>query len=172
MINYLKLAFSIFLFVTIFVVIFLIISLILTKKFRNRFREFYAIFLGISKREILIHATNTLNFLVLLYFLFNVDKFNTFGLYMIILINVISCIGSFNIKIIFLNIIYTFISALLFILLSLVNNYLTNVIFDDKVYILKILFMILILFFVFYITIRKLEILVKSYKIRRVSYEK
>ena len=49
-------------------------------------------------------------------------------------------------------------------ILRLVNNYLVDVVFDYKVNILRVVFMILVAMYIVYITVRKLEVTMKSYK--------
>lgn len=164
MISYLRLTFSIFCYISIVALILFVIGFILTSKYKNKYRGFYAVFLGITKREIFIHVTSFLNCLLLFYFLFNINAFYRYGLIMIILINLLSCTFSFNFHIIIMDVVYTCISSLLFMILRLVNNYLVDVVFDYKVNILRVVFMILVAMYIVYITVRKLEVTMKSYK--------
>jgi len=171
MIKNIKLTFSIFCYISIVVAVIFLMCLIFTHKFKNRYRSFYAIFLGISKKEVLIHVTNLLNFLIMFYFLFNIEYFYTYGLIMIITINIISCIISFNPRIIIIDVIYTVISIILLLLLRLVNNYLVDIVFDSKINLLRIVFMIMIAVYVIFVAFRKMEVTVKTYKGLRRSYE-
>lgn len=164
MISTMRLTFSIFCYIAVVVLILFLISIFLTYKYKNRYRGFYAIFLGATKREMFIHVTNLLNFLILLYFLFNIKYFYTYGLYMIIFINLLSCTIAFKFHIIIMDVAYTIISSSLFLLLRLVNNYLLFVYYDNKISLLKIIFMIMIFIYILYISIRKMEVTMKSFK--------
>lgn len=163
----LNLLFSLFIYVSIIILILFIIAWIFTRKFNNKYRNIYALFIDVSKREIVLYATIILNFLITLFFLIFIEKFNEFSIYMIIFTNVISCLTTFNYKIIFSSIIYTFINIQLLWLLNVVNNYLTDVSHDNKILVLKILFMFMIFIFILFTTIRRFEICLKSHKIRR-----
>ena len=164
MISTLKITSSIFCYICVVCLILFLLSIFVTHNFKNRFRGFYAIFLGITKREIFIHVTNLLNFLVLLYFLFNIQDFYKYGLYMIIFINLLSITISFDFHMIFLDLVYTIITLALFMVLRLVNNYLLFVVYDSKVNIIRIILMIMIVVYILYISIRKMEVTMKSYK--------
>ena len=169
MINYLKIAFSIFICVSALSIFLLIISLLLTRKYNSKYRSFYGIFLGNTKRETLLFSANLLNLITSFYFLFNINYFNSFGLYMIIIINIIACLFSLSFYLIIANVLYTFITCALLLLLSLINGYLSNVVFDSSINTLKIIFMIIISMFITFITIRKLEVIIKTNKnVRRL----
>ena len=83
---------------------------------------------------------------------------------MIIFINLLSCTIAFKFHIIIMDVAYTIISSSLFLLLRLVNNYLLYVFYDNKINLLKIIFMIMIFIYILYISIRKMEVTMKSYK--------
>ena len=164
MINILRITSSIFCYICVVSLVLFLICMLFTHNFKNRYRGFYAIFLGITKREIFIHVTNLLNLLILFYFLFNIQDFYTYGLFMIIFINLLSITFSFEFHIIIMDLIYTGISVALLMLLRLVNNYLLFVVYDKNINIIKILFMIMIVVYILYISIRKMEVTMKSYK--------
>jgi hypothetical protein len=86
----------------------------------------------------------------------------------IIVTGIISCLVSFNAKIILNTIIHTAISVEVLWLLRVVDNYLKYVLYDTKILILRILFTIMIGIYIFFVTVRKMEISIKiNNKIRR-----
>lgn len=168
MITRLYLLFSIFIYISIVTFVLFIIAWFFTRKFNNKYRNIYAMFIDVGKRECLLYATIFLNLLLCLFFLVFTSKYDNFAMYMIIFTNLVTCLVSFNYKLIISNIIYSFISVELLFLLNAVNNYFNYVSHDSKILILKILYMCVIFIFFIFITIRKMEICLKSHKIRRV----
>lgn len=138
-----------------------------TKKFNQRYKNFYSSFFNITIREILLKATTLLNFLLILYFVFDISSFSKFGWIILLVTNIYSCILSLNVSVIISNIIYTSISIILLWLLEIVHNYTYFILYDSYTVFLKILFMILIIVYAIFISIRREELLLKKYKFRR-----
>ena len=76
----------------------------------------------------------------------------------------ISIVLSFNIHLIIAEVIYSFITILVLTLLNLVNTYLNNISYDFLTHVLSILFMITIFVYLCYISVRKLELVLKKNK--------
>ena len=163
MINGLITSFGIFTYTSICILVFFLVTFLLVKKFNNRWRGFYSFFLDISKREALLYATVLLNFLLLIYFLFNIDSFNYLGVYMIVLVNIISSIFSFNFYLIFVNILYCFISVELLRFLNAIDVYLVDIFFDKNILLLKRTLIFMIAVYAIFITIRKFEIILRKH---------
>lgn len=161
MIVRLQLLFNIFIFISIITFILFIIGLLFTRKFNNKYRNIYALFIDVNKGLSTLYASILLSFLLSIFFLIFIDKYDTFGIYMIIVAGIISSIISFNLKFIINNTIHTFITAALLWLLRVVNNYLEFVMFDTKVLVLKYLFMFVIFIYITFVSIRKVEICIK-----------
>ena len=163
MIKIINISFNIFIILIIFLIIFFITSLLLTRKYKNKYRNFYSIFLDLNKREAFLYGTLILNFLLIMYFLVNIESYYYIGIYMIAIVNIFSSMSAFNFYLAFLNIIYSFISIELLWLLNLINSYLTNMILDKNVLFLKRLLVFMIILYAIFITIRKLEIILKHH---------
>ena len=78
--------------------------------------------------------------------------------------SIVSIILSFNLHLIVAEIIYTFITLLGLTLLNLVNTFLTKINYDTMTYILSLVFMGTIVVYLFFISVRKLEIVLKKNK--------
>lgn len=171
MLTRLYLLFSIFIYISIVTFVFFLLAWFFTRKFNNKYRNIYALFIDIGKRECLLYATIFLNLLLCLFFLIFSSKYDNFAMYMILFTNFVACLVSFNLRMIISNIIYSFISVELLFLLTSVNNYFNYVSNDNKILILKVLFMCVIFVYTIFITIRKIEICLRANKIRRVINE-
>ena len=163
MVNTLSTSFTIVVYFFAFIIFFLVLGMILTRKFNYRLRQFYTIFFGLSIREIILQSCIITNFLIGLYFIYDVNKFYPIGLLMIITVNVLSIFISFDFYTIFADIIYCVISLSLLWLLNVVVNY-YDYMHDQTVYYLLIFFSILILIYYIFITIRKIGILIKNHQ--------
>ena len=153
-------------FVASFILVFAIISsfaiFFLTKKYNDKYHNLYSLFMDISKKNIILESIVLLNFLVVFYFIFNIDNFSSIAFYLIIVINIISCFISFNFHIIISNIIYSGISVVLLWLLNLLNNYSKFILYDEKIMLVKILFIIMVIIFTLLVVVRQTEILIRT----------
>ena len=75
-----------------------------------------------------------------------------------------SIILSFNLHLILAEIVYTFITLFVLILLNLVNTFLTNINYDKMTYILSLIFMGTIVVYLLFTSVRKLELVLKKNK--------
>ena len=168
MISKLKLLFSIFIFVSVITLILFIVAFFATKKFNNKYRHIFAMFIDVDRSRTVLYASILLNFLLSLFFLLFIDKYDSFGMQIIIVAGIISCLVAFNARIILNTIIHTAITVEVLWLLRVVDNYLNYVLYDTKILVLRILFTIMIGIYIFFVTIRKIEISLKiNNKIRR-----
>ena len=83
---------------------------------------------------------------------------------MIIFNSIIGIILSFNLHFIIAEIIYTFITLVVLVLLNLVNTFLNNISYDKMTYILSLIFMGTIIVYLLFISVRKLELILKKNK--------
>ena len=83
---------------------------------------------------------------------------------MIIFNSIIGIILSFNLHFIIAEIIYTFITLVVLVLLNLVNTFLNNISYDKMTYILSLKFMGTIIVYLLFISVRKLELILKKNK--------
>lgn len=142
----------------------LLFGLLITKKFNNKYRKIYSIFIGLTFREISLLSITFLNLVLVLYFLFNIGSFYPIGLIMIVVTNFFSCLLSFNVRLIIVDIIYTSVSCLLLWLLMVVNDYFNYVGFNNYILALIIIFSIMIIIYVIFITTRKLNLLINIHR--------
>lgn len=164
MINNIKLLSSLFIFSIIVIVLLFICLFVLTRKFSNKKSNLFAVFLDSSVRECFLNASNFLNLILIVYLVFNIDKFNTLTI-IIVLVNLLAyLILSLNLLLIISAIIYTGISLALLKILSLIDNYLEFIFFDRNIFYLKVLLIIMIIIFTCFTTIRRLELLLKGSK--------
>ena len=155
---------TVFMYFTVFSILVLVISYFLTRKFNQRFRKIYILFMGLSFREVFLFATTFLNALLMIYFIININYFWTLGLYMIISVNFLSCLFSFNLHVITADIMYTSVSCGLFWSLTMIINYYNYLGSDKYVLLLIMLLIILIIVYCLFITIRKVGLLVNLHK--------
>ena len=141
------------------------IGFMLTKKFNNRFNKIYTLLTGLSFREVFLIVTVILNLTLIFYFIFQISYFLPIGLYMIIATSFLACFVSFNIRLIITEIIYSSISACLLWLLLMLNNYYNYIGNNKYVLALIIIFIILIVIYAFFVTIRKINLLITMYKV-------
>ena len=112
-----------------------------------------------------IYCKNNLLHLILsIYCVFNISNFNIMFFTMIAFNSIVSIILSFNLHLIIAEIIYTFITLFGLILLNLVNTFLTNINYDKMTYILSLIFMGTIVVYLLFISVRKLELVLKKNK--------
>ena len=157
--------FMIFISFLLFSLVALIAGMLITKKFNIKYRKIYSIFMGLSFREVLLLSTILINLIVVLYFLMNIDTFVPIGLYALVALCFVFCIFSLNVKAIITNIIYTVVSGALLWLLMIISNYHDYIGSNTLVLALIIIFTLLIIVYVIFITVREINILVSMHKI-------
>jgi len=135
---------------------------ILTRKFNNKYRYLYALFMDADKKTIVLYSTILLNFLLSIFFLIFIDKYDLFAIYMLAFTNIISCFVSHNLRVIISSILYGGMEIELLWLLRIVDNYLNYVIYDNRIFILKFLFIIMIFIYDIFTVVRRTEILLKK----------
>ena len=162
--NYAHIVLMVFVYFIIFSLLISLIGFLLTKKFNKKFYRFYILFMGLSFREVFLLATVFLNVVLIIYFIFNVNYFLPLGLYMIAVTNFLSCLLSFNIRLIIIDIIYTSILCGLLWLLMTIKNYQSYVGQNIYIKVLIIVFIIMIILYTLFITIRKINLLVNIHR--------
>ena len=164
MINNLK---NIYPFVIFVGIVLIVLSLILffgTIKYKKRKLKTLAIFASLSKRNIVLISTIVLNFLIVIYFLFQIKNYSDVVTYLIIVNGVISIITSLNIHMLLSTILYSAISILSLKIVSLTYNYLANIYYDRMTFILACIFILLLVVYEIYVTFRQVEIVMKKSK--------
>lgn len=149
---------------TIFSIVILIVSYLLTRKFDKRFRKLYILFMGLSFKEIFLFATTFLNFLLMIYFIININYYWPLGFYMLVATNFFSCLFSFNIKVITADVLYTSVACGLMWLLTTIIGYYNYLGTDKYVLILIMLMILLIIVYSMFVMIRKVGLLINLHK--------
>ena len=150
-----------------FSIIVLFLSLFLyfyTKKYNEKKVKILGLFLDLSKLDCIVLGTNLLHLIISIYCLFNISNYGLLFMAMIIFNALISIVLSFNLHLIIAEVIYTSITLLVLTLLNLVNTYLNKISYDNITYILSIIFMITIGVYLLFISVRKLELVLKKNK--------
>lgn len=162
--NNLKLILNLYIFFSIIVILLAVFLFIYTKKYIQKKVRILGLFLDLSKIDCIVLATNLLHLIISIYCVFNIDKFNIMFFAMIAFNSIVSIILSFNLHLIFAEIIYTFITLFVLILLNLVNTFLTKINYDKMTYILSLIFMGTIVVYLLFTGVRKLELVLKKNK--------
>ena len=152
--NNLKLILNLYIFFSIIVILLAVFLFIYTKKYTQKKVRILGLFLDLSKIDCIVLATNLLHLIISIYCVFNIDKFNIMFFAMIAFNSIVSIILSFNLHLIFAEIIYTFIT--LFVL--------TKINYDKMTYILSFIFMGTIVVYLLFTSVRKLELVLKKNK--------
>ena len=162
--NNLKQILDLYIFFSIIVILITIFLFIYTKKYKPKKVKILGLFLDLSKIDCIILATNLLHLILSIYCVFNIDKFNMMLFIIIACNSIISIILSFNLHLIIAEVVYTSITLVVLIVLNLVNTFLTNINYDTMTYILSIIFMITIVVYSLFTSVRKLELVLKKNK--------
>ena len=125
-------------------------------------------FLNLNRRDIVLLSCTLLNLIFVLYLCFFIKNFNNLILYMIIVNSLVSLGISLNSSIIVFDVFHTAITVIVLKLFSLIYNYLFNIYYTRIVFILGILFMLMIVIYVLFVTYRKLELIFHRERIRRL----
>lgn len=162
--NNLKLILNLYIFFSIIVILLAVFLFIYTRKYKQKKVRILGLFLDLSKVDCIVLSTNLLHLILSVYCVFNISDFNIMFFTMIAFNSIVSIILSFNLHLIIAEIIYTFITLLGLILLNLVNTFLTKINYDTMTYILSLVFMGTIVVYLLFISVRKLEIVLKKNK--------
>lgn len=162
--NNLKLILNLYIFFSIIVILLAVFLFIYTRKYKQKKVRILGLFLDLSKVDCIVLSTNLLHLILSVYCVFNISDFNIMFFTMIAFNSIVSIILSFNLHLIIAEIIYTFITLFGLILLNLVNTFLTKINYDTMTYILSLVFMGTIVVYLLFISVRKLEIVLKKNK--------
>lgn len=162
--NNLKLILNLYIFFSIIVILLAVFLFIYTRKYKQKKVRILGLFLDLSKVDCIVLSTNLLHLILSVYCVFNISDFNIMFFTMIAFNSIVSIILSFNLHLIIAEIIYTFITLLGLTLLNLVNTFLTKINYDTMTYILSLVFMGTIVVYLLFISVRKLEIVLKKNK--------
>ena len=146
-----------------------IVSILFTKKFNNKYKKFYSMLFDLPVNAVFVQATILLNFLLILYFLFDIESYLFFGMYAIGFVCLFACLFAFNFHVIFASMLYYCVSMFLLWILSMVSDYLNYVLQSFSTFALKTTFILFIIVYVLFITIRMEEIVITNYKSRRLK---
>ena len=138
-----------------------------TKKYKKSKVRLFGLFLDLSKREAILLSTNLLSLLLNVWCAINIANYNTLFLIMILFNALVTILMAFDIHIIISEIIYTGISVVVLKLLSLIDIYLTNVNYNVLTHSLSIIFLLTIIVYSCFISVRKLELLLRKNKFVR-----
>ena len=149
------------------VVIFALVSYFLTKKYNPKHMRFYAFFLDVRMRQILVTACAVLNFVFAAYFAVRITEYGTLVTSLILVTTAISFVSAFSIGVMFLDILSGAIMVVALKLSNLVYTYFMTFQDERNVWWLWILLTALIIAFAAFILFRKIEILTKKNKFVR-----
>ncbi len=162
MIDNIQTIFSLIGFIILFTFLSFIFSVFLTKKYNDKYHNLYSLFLNVSIKNIVLEAIVLANFLIVFYFIFNINSFSNLTIYLIIGVNILCFLLSLNLHIVLVNSIYNLISIGLLWLLNLLNNYLTYIVYEQEIVILKVLFIVMIVLYSLFVVVRETEILINK----------
>lgn len=164
MINNLKNLYPFIIFVGIILILMSLILFFGTIKYKKRKLKTLAIFASLSKRNIILISTIVLNFLIVIYYLFQIKNYSSIVTYLIIVNSVISIITALNVHMLLSTLLYSAISIASLKIVSLTYNYLQNVYYDRMTFILASIFVLLLVVYEIYVTFRQVEIVMKKGK--------
>ena len=156
-----------FIFLSVFIVVLAIILFLGTRKYKDKRTKFYSLFLNLNARSVILVATTLLNLTFILYLTLCVKYYDDFILYLLIANSVVSIIMSLDIHLVGYDILYTVISVIILKVFSLIYNYLDTIYYNRVIFVLGIVFLLMIIIYAFFITIRKIEIIIKKNKFVR-----
>ena len=158
----LKLVLDFYIFFSIVTLIISVVLFLMTKNFNQRKIKVLGLFLDLSRNDCIILATNLYQLILTIYCVININKFCLLFMAMFIINALVTIILSLKIHIIVAEIIYTSVTVGLITLLNLINTFLTTVNYDKMTHILSIVFLCTIIVYAFFITVRKLELVLKK----------
>ena len=172
MIQNLRAIYPYYIFLSIFIISLSLILFFNTRKYKDKKSNFYSLFLNLNARNVILLASTLLNFTFVFFLACFIKYYHPLIIYMLIINSIISIIICFDIQIIGYDIMYTIASVVMLKIFNLIYTYLSNIYYERIIFILGILFLIMIIVYSIFITIRKMEMIVnKSRYIRRVSNE-
>ncbi|MDD6272452.1 MAG: hypothetical protein ACI33S_05545 [Bacilli bacterium] len=160
-----------YIFLSVFIVIIAIILFFATMKYNKKRTNLYSLFLNLNLRSIVLLSSCILNLSFILFFSFYIKGFNNLAVYLIVINTFLSLCISLNIHIILFDILYAFVTIACLKLYSLVYIYINEIYYDKNVLILSVLFMIMILIYGLFITMRKTELILRDSR-RRIKNAK
>lgn len=161
-----------YIFLSIFIVVIAIILFFATIKYSKKKTNLYSLFLNLNLRSIVLISSCVLNLTFILFFCFYIKGYNNFVTSLIIINTFLSLCISLNIHMILFDILYAFVTIVCLKLYSLVYIYINEIYYDKNVLILSIIFMIMILIYGLFITIRKIELILRDSRRRMMKNAK
>ncbi len=156
--------YNFFLIFIVFTILFSFFAYFSPKHYKEKRIKFYALFLNLHMREIVLISSSLLNLLLVFFIVMNIEVFDLFTVYLLVINTILFVVISLNPRLIMLDVLYTGSMVLILRLLYLVDAYLNNVYFDKSVYALKAIFMVLILCYCLLSNMRKYELIILSNK--------
>ncbi len=156
--------FNFFIFFVVFLIILSIFASFSTKNYKEKRIKFYALFLNMSRREVVLMSSCVLSLLIVFYIILNISKLDNTMMYLLLANCIVFVLLSFNFRMTIVDLLYSSSMVLVLRLLYLVDSYLTNIYFDSTIYWLKVIFMILILLYSFLANLRKYDLVLTSNK--------
>jgi hypothetical protein len=154
----------------IILIVFAILSFLLTRHYKESRIKFYALFFNSNERHLILFSSCLVNLILTIYLVLNIERFDIVSIYIIIFNSIAFILLAFNIRLLFIDLLYSASIILILRLLLLVDLYLENVYFDNLIYFLKVIFVILIIFYSLLANLRKYELILTSNKyVRRNS---
>ena len=156
--------FSYFIFVSIFIIVLAILFFFATKKYSKKKVKLFSLFASLNKKSIILLSSFILNFTIIVFYAVATQHFNNLILYLIIVNNIIVIFVSLNIRLIISNLLYSTISIFSLKIINLIYNYLFYIYYDNLTFILGVIFILTIIVFEMFITVRLFEIVLKNIK--------
>lgn len=158
----LRIVLKFYIFFSIVVFLISLIMFIYTRKYSQKKIKFLGLFLDLSKTDSIILSSTLLNLLLTIYCVCNISEFGILLATMFIVNALATILVCFNLHIIIAEVVYTSITVVILTLLNLVNTFLTQVNYDKMTHILSIVFLCAIVVYTFYVSVRKLELVLKK----------
>lgn len=156
--------FSYFIFVSIFIIVLAILFFFATKKYSKKKVKLFSLFASLNNRSIILLSSFILNFTLIAFYAVATQHFNSLIVYLIIINNIVAMVVSLNYRVIISNVLYSVISIFSLKIINLVFNYLSLIYYDRLTFILGVIFVLMIIVFEMFITVRLFEIVLKTIK--------
>lgn len=162
---------SIYMYLFVVILILILILLLTTTKYKDKYKNIYSMFMDLSIKDIVLYATIILNLVYTIYFIFNPNLFNKYGIFLISLNTLISIIFRHKLLSSIADIAIVLITYVMFDIMNLIDVYLATIYIDKYTKTARILFTIFFILFILYVTARRFEITFKT-KIKNKNIKK
>lgn len=158
MVNIFYTTISLLIFTSVVLLALFIILWFVTRNYKENLKNLYGLFLNTSQKSLLLLSSYILCLIFNIFFLFFLLPESNYGLYALIAINGVSILLSLFQNSFIPNIIYGVINVVVMWLYIMVSNYLELIYFDNLVWYLMLVMMIMIFIYSLYVATRRIEL--------------